>query len=730
MAHNYILDEDFLLNLEAQRNREVYASITLLDTNENPIETLEGRVTSGSINIDGKSAVRRTCSLSLVANEININDFQWGIKNKFKLSIGLRNNVDLKNYDEIIWFKQGIYVIASFNVALNSNSYTINLSGKDKMCLLNGDLAGNIMNISEDFGRKWNWLNDEHTEYVASDIPIKDILYYGLQTYAGEQPKNIIINDIAECGYELLQYRGTDKTPMFLMKKSQDSTYDNMTINSNMECWFNNKSNQKVKATLGTIKENNGEYETEISSEINVMANPSLVYFTEEDYNSGKKEQAYYVYRLSSGMTPGYRTTDLTYAGDLIANAGDTFTSVLDKIVSMLGNFEYFYDLDGHFIFQRKRNWVQGKWSGLGSSTTEEGTSFYGIDKANDQTFAYNFDGNYFITNFSNSPNMANVKNDFSVWGKRRLPSGSEKPIHMRCAIDKKPEYYKNFNGDIYVTDIGLTNYIKYFNPKISSNQLSNQKKELEKIFYITDWREILYQMALDYYGNNKNDNFDIDLRQNNTIIQDNLVLSYYPYGKTSYERYYTDMEAFWRELYTYDKAKKQGTWNELISTNPEVLNFWIDFLDPIENGLEKYSVQQIGPRPKVVNESGVKAIYYRETPKVLFVNSEAGERFERQTGYTYIQFTDSQKNLFTMSSQGISAKEKMEQLLNQHTYTADAVNITCVPIYRLDVNTRITVKDMETNISGEYNINKISIPLTYNGTMTIGADRAATLIY
>jgi hypothetical protein len=43
--------------------------------------------------------------------------------------------------------------------------------------------------------------------------------------------------------------------------------------------------------------------------------------------------------------------TDLTYPGDLIAAVGETVTSVLDKIVNMLGEFEYFYDLNGQFVF-------------------------------------------------------------------------------------------------------------------------------------------------------------------------------------------------------------------------------------------------------------------------------------------------------------------------------------------------------------------------------------------
>jgi hypothetical protein len=37
----------------------------------------------------------------------------------------------------------------------------------------------------------------------------------------------------------------------------------------------------------------------------------------------------------------------LTYAGDLIINAGSSLTSGYDKIVKMLGNYEYFYNVDG-----------------------------------------------------------------------------------------------------------------------------------------------------------------------------------------------------------------------------------------------------------------------------------------------------------------------------------------------------------------------------------------------
>jgi hypothetical protein len=46
-------------------------------------------VTGGSINIDGASAVRRSCSLTMVAQDFNYNDYYWGLNTKFKLEIGV-----------------------------------------------------------------------------------------------------------------------------------------------------------------------------------------------------------------------------------------------------------------------------------------------------------------------------------------------------------------------------------------------------------------------------------------------------------------------------------------------------------------------------------------------------------------------------------------------------------------------------------------------------------------
>ena len=64
-------DKNFLLELDRLKNRVIYARITKLTFNEEPIEAIEGKVTGGTINIDGASSIRRTCSLTLVANNFD-----------------------------------------------------------------------------------------------------------------------------------------------------------------------------------------------------------------------------------------------------------------------------------------------------------------------------------------------------------------------------------------------------------------------------------------------------------------------------------------------------------------------------------------------------------------------------------------------------------------------------------------------------------------------------------
>ena len=132
--------------------------------------------------------------------------------------------------------------------------------------------------------------------------------------------------------------------------------------------------------------------------------------------------------KIEYGQTVGYIPTELVYAGDLSAKPGETLTSVLDKIKTMLGNYEYFYDVEGRFIFQQKKNYLNTSFSGL--VDREEDTSPWA--DPNLTKLQYSFAGNNLLTSFNNTPNLSNLKNDITVWGQMKSQvTGQEYPIYI-----------------------------------------------------------------------------------------------------------------------------------------------------------------------------------------------------------------------------------------------------------------------------------------------------------
>lgn len=678
---NPLIDSNFLKLLDEYKEREIYARIIALSFDENPLEQIEGRVTAGSINIDGASAVRRTCTLSLVAQDLDINEFYWGLKNKFKLEIGMRNTIKHiicnantgetwgdKYPQDIIWFPQGIYAITAFNSTYNATSYTINISGKDKMCFLNGDLGGSLT-ASIDFGIEEYY--DKATNITTyTPIPIAQIIREAVHTYALESYDNIIINDLDEAAIELLEYRGD--VPMYLLYDKGSNIFTNFTLDGNVEC----ESDGKVYK-LDNAK-NDPDHQLKYNSRIDLPAidnDATIVTFPAEKQD---KKTEYTIAQIHYGDTVGYRVTDLTYAGELISNIGESITSILDKIKKMLGEYEYFYDIDGKFIFQRKKNYIQRPWNNI----VKNGYEAYVENAAHSSSIAYSFDNNKLITSFSNSPNLSNLKNDYSIWGQRTGVSGIKVPVHYRYAIDIKPKTYTSIvDGTTYSSD-------EY------------------------DWRELIYQMAVDHHAQSQYDDYTDKLIATNPNTC--------PNGVTGYEQYYVDMISFWRELY----ENKQ--WKEEVTTAPNQLNFWFDFLDA-ESELGQFSVKAIGDRVKAINDTSITAIYFREVPNLIFTNSTDYNKsnLKYQSGYTPVFITSGLENMFSISAQGKSAQDAIDELIYNHSYCIESITIQSIPVYYLQPNVRIFVQDNISKISGEYIINKLTIPLAYDGVMSITATKA-----
>lgn len=1027
-----LLNKDFLKQLDEQSTREIYAKVIALDFDENPIEEITGRITQGSISVNGTSAVRRTCSMTMVASELNIHNYYWGLNTKFELKVGVKNTIDTINYPEIIWFPEGHYVISTFNTSQSTSAYTISLQGKDKMCMLNGEVGGAITALSVDFG-KYDTIAADGT-ITTNDYLIKDIIREAVHEYAKEPFENIIINDLDDIGIELMESR--QKDPFYLLMNLDMDVVNQLFFSSKQSGFY-------VYDTMKPItdfEDGNFHFDQRISIDMGNSIEPTYI-------RTANSDTRYSVIKVQYGDVVGYKPTDLTYAGDLILDVGSSVTQMLDKIVSMLGEFEYFYNIDGQFVFQKKKTYVQTSWNNIMNNTTSD---VYVENAANTSSVTYYFENANIVTSFSNAPDLSNLKNDFSIWGQRTSVSGAEIPVHLRYAIDKKPLYYKTYEGEVFFTDkyytklieeikslttkedyeklenykfkyptpVGLTqpektaqgwtpgwwdirdwhDYYKlitgveptgtmkwysrndesgcvkesslneyckshnfptftndekyvwlivikptkidtihgsgkpdpdvlkecryyesydngkgkiitelvqpvikknfmypyatcsdkhtflhflkenvengenvyfynprfYFNEHNMGDELTELKKEQLSIdnkdekYHQVDWRELIYQMSKDYKRHMHDDDFYVKISQNNN--------KYYPDGYTGYEQYYTDMDGFWRQLYdpfytgsykiayttktkydekpesyyyyvrcdqkidyvvgrqyytqslsgeytalsflskaVYKKSpkdyyyihqckkgeayipKKQyyqkyddeydktTYWNNGIKESPEALNFWFDFLDS-EGELSQYSVKNVGTRPKAENNSDVKAIYFRETPNIIYIDENSIEYTKinitedmfyedgayyyindgsggytlaldwnpNQTyyissldlqralkpGYSFLQIPSQFSNIFKFSSQGKSAKDELDNLLYNYSYCTETISMTTLPIYYLQPNTRIFVRDDNSGICGEYIVSSFTIPLTYNGTMNINATKAVENLF
>ena len=461
---NPLQDAEFLKRLDSVKNRQNYVRITSLDLQDRPRETIEGKVTGGSINVDGASALRRSCQLTLAAlPEEQITDYYWVFDTKFKLEIGLKNDID-ERYPDIIWFKQGIYIITAFSANKNTNNISISISGQDKMCRLNGEVSGNFLHQT-DLGQVETV--DDYGNILLTKLTIREIIENMMVEYGHERIENIIINDLDESGYEMWDYKGD--TPIYFLIPCNDEDVangiTNMTLDGNTPVWViphnetDNEDNYKQKKLSddAAIK-----YYSFYTLDPEVNQNASQVFL--QDPTITTDAIGYYISQIKYGETAGYHKIPLVFNTDLIANVGETVVSVLDKIKQMLVNFEYFYDLDGRFVFQKKKTYQQEFFSPINGKQADPIAII--------TPYSYIFDDESKFTSISNPPVLKNLKNDFSVWGTRKSASGQSIPIHIRMALDKKPTKYTTIreNG----LRIREKDLFKYYEKDINPNQMEN----------------------------------------------------------------------------------------------------------------------------------------------------------------------------------------------------------------------------------------------------------------
>lgn len=691
----YLEDSAFLRELDNLNNKFYQVRIEVLDKDEKSVEHIEGRVLPGSsINLDGNSSMRRTCSINLVAeseeNDLTNVDNLLSINKKIKIFEGIKNDVQSSNpYTDIIQIPLGVFVIVQPSITHNASGCTISLSCKDKMCLLNGECGGNLP-TSVTFHEYDQIIGEIDCGGADPETTITDPREYVIYK-SGEhfQAQNSTIG----------QYELNDDSSVGTRVQVKQLFYD---IIQTLVCNFGGEDLSRIFIN---------DVPLEIKQLVRWTGNNTLyynsdtaIYTTDSSYlEEGGSWQAF-----NYNEDVGYIYTPFTYAdmgggsGELVSNIGDNVCTILDKIKNTLGNFEYFYDIKGNFVFQEIKNYLNNSYDPIittrneNTPITENGLCIldnlnYKVDFYSTNKSVYTFsEGSGLITAYSNAPSYTNIKNDYHIQGKAQ----DNFAIHYHVVIKSKPPtdaagHYPTRPviqlKDQYGEDTGGLRLAKIDETPDELYEPQDQRAEL----YIQGLEAQMRQDRPDVYQQELLDLFD----------------SIYNFKEYSFK---TDMVK-----------------------NPNALKYFIDYLEPSQE-LFDCSVDAVGQKIYSYQKDSIRKLYNMDVPNIILIDMGSSivdqekiiDRCELE-GQPFSNVDSSIYANIQIGTIGYTAQEVSRELLYQYTNYAESITIQSIPIYYLEPNTRITVYDRKSNIYGDYIIKNISLPLDAGGAMSISATRA-----
>lgn len=133
---------DYDLSQLKVRNQRI--KVDLLNFNFQTINSLEGKVTDGSISIDATSDIRRTCNITLVvedSTDIIAPGGQVWLDKFIKVYVGTDNP---RNGNETVWNNMGLFLINNPESVYNATTNTITFEGLDLMAKLTGRRNGQL----------------------------------------------------------------------------------------------------------------------------------------------------------------------------------------------------------------------------------------------------------------------------------------------------------------------------------------------------------------------------------------------------------------------------------------------------------------------------------------------------------------------------------------------------------------------------------------------------------
>lgn len=689
----YLDDISFLKQVAGLHVKDYFVKITVLNWLEDPIEDIQAKVISASINIDGNSIIRRTATLSVYIDQTNNNITSaknlLSINKKINLQIGFVNTTDKYVNFDFLWFPLGLFIITDNSLSYSKDGIVASLQLKDKMCLLNGDCGGTFP-VSVIFDTYETI--DENGDAVIERPTIYQIIQELVNHFGGQQLGKIIISDLDTRVKQVMKWTGS--SPLYVYKKGTQYFY---TVDPSNTDYIQNKDNIDTKEW------------------------PKVTFQYGEDI--------------------GYIYTDFTFPGELIGDAGNTVTDILQKIKEVLGNYEYFYDIDGNFVFRQIKNYLNNAQSRyiLDSINKRQLVPDYinayssnpraaYLIAINNGTSAFEFNDSNLIASYSNTPKYSEIKNDFMVWGIRKTSDGIQIPLRYHLAIDRKPQVGNTYQ--VFQYEDSIDGQLKWFYP-ISFESKDNFPKEgAAQVYYYDKSSGSIYK-----WGMNQNDEYDyikIDASLESITTKDWRTQLYFQglVGNvlgTQSNYYFAELFNEWPLIYDI----RNGCFYDETINNPTQINFFLDFIDSPAAAVAELDVNNIGRRTKVLNEgTNVNCVFEEWIPDLVLI-----ERGTKQTNHLITQ-CELRGQPFYLVDAGIydamqiggtmySAYEDIRQLIHEYTKYNESISIQCLPIYHFEPNTRITVKNAESDIYGDYIIQSLSFTLDNASMLTINATKA-----
>lgn len=700
---------NFLQEIDNFINQKQYIKITLLNWNEEPIKEIQGELTGGSISKDGSSSVRRTCSLTAIVQhgEYDIEDSQmdFSLNKKIYIECGIKNYSKKYTDFPILWFPQGVFFISAASITTSaSSSITIQLTLKDKMCGLNGEVGGTFPAavILDEMDTQ-----SPSGQFVSQKILIYDIIQELVHHYGGEPLNNILIEDVPSRIKRVMKWMG--ENPLYLRANPAEDYV-----------WYDAYTEQPSDMT--NVKQ----------------------YNTNEDV--------------------GYVFNDFVYDAELVANIGESVVTVLDKIKQYLGNYEYFYDEFGVFHFREIKNYLNTTQAS--TLLDDMSAKDYLVDTTTGKT-VYTFNDKTNLISLSQNPQYNNIKNDYIIQGLRKR-TNSEASILVRyhLAIDKKPQVGNTYQN-LLIYEEPETNLIKAAYPltvpegselpqpgnfNIIYRDATDDKfyywedevyKEVKvKKYYpqsatnsegytTKDWRTELYLQGLlaknlgtdagQYYAKIQ-ENFGSNL--NNSFI-DNIYRQQQQ-TKIDIDYYFEELDAFWPQIYNLETQKFYGEEEDkaLYTSSLADGNYYLDFIEPSTSGLGEFSIANIGRRTIAVQNDDVNCIFQPEIPDIVFINVDSdnaeNEKNECQIkGQPYCQIRENIYNALFTGGYKNGAFDQIKYQLYLHTNYQKTASVTSLPAFYLEPNSRSFINDTSTNTQGEFMIQSITLPFGAGNSMS-----------